>query len=593
MRSTQTPSTYQLAVFDHVAAALELRRRGEAWRDLVVVAVPGAGKTWTTVESCRRTPRHRSVVVAFGRRVKDELQARLPSSARAQTLNGLGYAAWRDAVGDVEVASNKLDRIARKAADDNHFPQFLRRRVVRLAELGRMYGIVPGSTPPEGINVGDGAAATASRDDLCVGDTLAGGALQLRGLVADVDAAWLELIERHDLKPGDAPGRLVAAARDVLRKSIRTSHQIIDFGDQVYLPTLAVEPYLSCDADVLYCDELQDLDHLQRRMIVRLVRGNDRCRPVFVGVGDPKQAIFSFRGAESDSMQRLRRDLDAIVLPLSICYRCPTTHLAAARRYSPRIEAAPGAAAGLMHRYDDAGTLSCVRPWEHPPSCYCVVAGRLVGTVDDSTPPRLRDSGEDFRPGDVVVCRARAPLVRAAFWLWKRKVPARILGREIGGDILSFVENAGGRASTLAEMVAAVERVTSRAVVRHRAQDDVEAAAEASDRRDVVAAVARSVFDEDVPQSREMELFRRRLEDLFGDDEDRESVVLLATVHKFKGGEADRMWWLDPDKPDPANPAYRREWQRVEAANLRLVALTRSRSELRLMPLAALGEETM
>ena len=582
------PSAYQLAVFAHVEAAVQARRQGRPWQNLVVSAAPGSGKTVTVVATCHRLPGIRSLVVAFGRRVADELSAKLPSSAEAMTLHSLGLAAWSRFVGRPEVAGNKLWRIADKMAEDGELPRWMKGKAVKLAELARMHGVVPGSRAREGVQrapggeegagggsqqgVGSATAPARSYSLQEAGDVLAGGGVEIRGLVPDVDDVWSGLMAQYDVYC-DAPGKLIAAARDLLRTSIRFGHRIIDFGDMIYLPALCEAVRLDQSADVVFVDELQDLDHLQRRMILRMTG-----RSVFVGVGDPKQAIFAWRGAAEDSMDLVRRATRATTLPLSICYRCPESHVRLARRYSPDIEAAPGAAAGAVERFGADGFLQCDRAADHPAGCACARRRR---------PEQVGPAS--FRPGDVVVCRSKGRLVRAAFWLLARRVPARVLGKDIGSGILAFVDSLRLREPNLDSLLVTVERVTNKAVDRAREQGDEAAAEEASDRRDVITAVAEAVLDEGLDDKDEIPAFRRQLQDLFGDGEDRDTVVTFSTIHRFKGGQGPRIWWLDPDKPDPSSPAYRKDWQRTEAENLRLVASTRSTEWLGLLPPEALS----
>jgi len=54
--------------------------------------------------------------------------------------------------------------------------------------------------------------------------------------------------------------------------------------------------------------------------------------------------------------------------------------------------------------------------------------------------------------------------------------------------------------------------------------------------------------------------------------------VTLATIHKSKGLEADRVWWLNASAC-PASWA-RQPWQKQQERNLCYVAATRAKAEL-------------
>jgi hypothetical protein len=98
--------------------------------------------------------------------------------------------------------------------------------------------------------------------------------------------------------------------------------------------------------------------------------------------------------------------------------------------------------------------------------------------------------------------------------------------------------------------------------------DDEVAVEEALDRIGVLQAVAEDYDGDDV------EGFKTRLSSLFGDGEDLDSMVTLATAHKFKGSEALRIWWLGYRRPDVT--AGKHEWQR------RIVAAGRREHDVRI-----------
>lgn len=576
-----TPSRYQAAVFQHVADAVAKRQRRQRFDHVVVEATAGAGKTATCVEACRRIAPTRCIVVAFGHRNADELKQKLPSNAEACTLHSLGNRTWTAALGGrsyrAEVDQTKVERIVKVEIERGAIPKWLKYKVAKLVDLARMHGIVPGShaeAPGDGlegafaVGVGPqhGSAVTQAPNAaqaFSQGDTLVNDVLPLRGLLSDEDDEWLALMERFDVYvQGWPPQQVVRMARDVLRKSIRYGHRVVDYADMLYLPTLAEGVRWRVDAEVLFVDELQDLDHLQRQMVLHLIGSG--C--VFVGVGDPQQALYSFRGADADSMAKIAAATKAKQLPLSICYRCPTSHLDAARQLVPTIEARPDAEAGVFERYDEDGTLLCDDVGEHGMGCEC---------LEDHA--QLKSYA--FQPGDLVVCRAKAPLVKAAYYLLKNHVPARILGRDIGRGLVAFVD--AMRAPSITELLKKVEAWTCKVVARAAELDDDAGMEEAADKRDVVVAVADGLWQDDA-DCEDVDVFKSRLESLFGDGEDKSRVVTLSTVHRAKGSESDRVWWLDYHKPD-MSANFKREEQRREAKHIIFVALTRSKSELRLI----------
>ena len=534
----------------------------------------------------------RCIVVAFGSRNAEELKQKLPSNAEASTLHSLGNRAWTQTLGGRQYApeiavgghsrAGKLDRIIGAEVEAGRIPRWLRYKVAKLVDLARMHGIVPGSRRTHQDALGGtfsgeaepqhgNAATTPPSASYCVGDTKVNDVLPLRGLRDDNDAEWESLMRHFDVyMTGWSPQQLIRMARDVLRKSIRFGHRIVDYGDMLYLPTLAEGSSWRLDADVVMVDELQDLDHLQRQMVLHVIASGS----VFVGVGDSMQAIFGWRGADVDSMAKITAATKAVQLPLSICYRCPTSHIALAQTLVPTIEARPGADEGVLERYDEDGALACCIVGDHGLDCFCAEAGQ------DGLPLKLGNlRPTHFAPGDLVICRSKAPLVKAAYYLLKNHIPARILGKDIGRGLVAFVD--AMKSSGIVDLLKRVEEWTSKAIARACELDDEAAMEEAADKRDVLVAVADGVWAQD-NDCDSVDVFKARLESLFGEGEDKDRVVTLSTIHRAKGAEADRVWWLDYHKPD-LGANFKHDWQRKESANIRFVASTRSRRELRLI----------
>ena len=113
--------------------------------------------------------------------------------------------------------------------------------------------------------------------------------------------------------------------------------------------------------DVVLVDEAQDLNDANhaflRNCIVTKGSGTVLC-----AVGDPAQAIYQFRGANPDSLGKMKSMFQAQSLQLTCCFRCPRRVVFVASHLYPSICAAPSAPLGLVHiRFPDAkkGT----HPW--------------------------------------------------------------------------------------------------------------------------------------------------------------------------------------------------------------------------------------
>ena len=124
---------------------------------------------------------------------------------------------------------------------------------------------------------------------------------------------------------------------------------IIDFTDMVWLPV--VNNYRPKQWSWVFVDECQDISPAQLALIKKCIRSGGRT----MWVGDRHQAIFGFAGANSQSFQQIVEDMKAKILPLSVCYRCPTSGIDIAKQWVPQIESAPGAIEGSTQKvkYDE------------------------------------------------------------------------------------------------------------------------------------------------------------------------------------------------------------------------------------------------
>lgn len=597
----QTPSIYQQKIFDMVPEQwqrLKLRRRDPNTtarpRNVIIQAEAGSGKSTTLRELCRYLPDAKIAVVSFGARDAAQAAPKLPSNATSTTMHALGkqglegffQRAYRTADqidrnrGDGELAKNKIARIVARLKEDGKIDRYVPAALVgKLVDRAKGIGLVPVDAhvgmrqiyPVDGLQCDDG------RDDI-----------------------WRNLMIQYGIEYAN-PGRLVAAARDALRVSLESSGAIIDFADMIYIPTILRDLRFG-RRDVIMADELQDLDAVQRRMLVKLVSedgvdGAPRTfHTLFVGVGDPHQAIYAWRGADSESMDRCREELDCVILPLSICYRCPTSHLDAAREYSPAIEARPDAPVGEIIDFRNGA------PYHNGYANPMLADQAALAAGDDPAAAvgKVTIRPGMFQPGDAVICRLNAPLVTVAYWLMKARIPCRVIGRDFGKNLIGVID---GVKITNAD--AAIDKLRER--LRRQEKRDADdktldgepsdATAKLRDQIDVLSAIVENLveragerIDAEAAASGEPRQYGNgplvavhqviaEIDHLFGDGAgDGSDVVSLLSIHKAKGGEWPRVWWCDEDNCVPR--ARSQEWAIQETRNLRLVAWTRSMSSL-------------
>lgn len=114
-----------------------------------------------------------------------------------------------------------------------------------------------------------------------------------------------------------------------------TAYQAVDFDDLIRLPAMlletneAVRQRWQSRVHYLLVDEYQDTNVCQYRMVQALVGS----RAMFTAVGDDDQAIYAWRGATVENLQRLTRDFPGIeLIKLEQNYRSVQRILTAANK---------------------------------------------------------------------------------------------------------------------------------------------------------------------------------------------------------------------------------------------------------------------
>jgi superfamily I DNA/RNA helicase len=116
-------------------------------------------------------------------------------------------------------------------------------------------------------------------------------------------------------------------------KGASEATNVIDYNDMVWLPN-----YLNMQLrqyQWILVDEAQDLNVAQLNIVLRSISNDGR----IIFVGDRAQAIYGFAGADSNSIENIIKVTGACRLPLSICYRCPKSHIEMAAKIVPQIQA--------------------------------------------------------------------------------------------------------------------------------------------------------------------------------------------------------------------------------------------------------------
>jgi DNA helicase-2/ATP-dependent DNA helicase PcrA len=443
------------------------------------------------------------MLCAFSKRIADELTRRLKNPrAQARTLHSLGFSIARRWWPELKVDEERGYRLARHAwSEFNEMPLDMGPNdVVRM--IARLASAVKNAAPfLVSSDIGDEQIKT------CV------DLAYQRNLLPEDE--WGDEIAVEDL----AEMALAAV------KNARGRDGTLDYDDMMYLPVSS--GWVQAMFDLVVVDEAQDMSPVQLYLARKVAMGR------IAVVGDEYQAIFAWRGAEQNGMYRMRRELKATTLPLTITYRCPRKVVEIASELVGDFTAAPEAPEGTVYRFED-----------------------------DDAMFKLAE------PGDFVLSRTNAPLAGLCLGWLREGRPARIEGRDFRESMKSTIRRMKVR--SIDDLMLRLEIWKNKEVAKLKAKDNSWVY---EDRvqylEDLVETI--SVLTDGLLNVEEL---NARIDEIFG-GKDTPSIV-LSTVHRAKGLESDRVFLMQ--KTLYCNG--RRSGMDQEERNIHYVGITRAKDTL-------------
>lgn len=494
-----------------------------------VIAVAGSGKTFTIEECLYEIPETNHVqCFAFNVTIAKELNVRIDRlrqttgkayrNLRASTFHSVGsYAVRRHLEGRgvkmQDPNGSKVGQIAREWLGEQ--------RHQKTGEpLSHMYADF--ASKLVGLAKGAGVGC----------------------LVPDVEDVWYEMIRHHDLYLDNTEATEeegVFIARKLLQKSNDAALTgVIDFDDMLYLPLLW--RLRLWQNDFVIVDEAQDTNPVRRAIAKLCLKLGGR----LIAVGDPCQAIYGFTGASHDAIDIIKREFNAIELPLTVSYRCAKAVVAHAQNFVSHIESHPDAKEGQFSAL------------------------------------KLRDAVKVLTPEDAILCRQTAPLIKLAFTFIARGKPVVVLGREIGTGLVTIIKRM--KADTLAALDPKLEAFRQREVAKFTAKGEEGKAEAVNDRIDCIYTFINNL-DED---QQSVAALINSITALFS-DQNGAGRLTLATIHKAKGKEWPTVAILMPELM-PSKWA-RQQWQADQERNIQYVGDTRAMDHLIYLTDDNLGEK--
>jgi superfamily I DNA/RNA helicase len=297
------------------------------------------------------------------------------------------------------------------------------------------------------------------------------------------------LLDDYDIVPADL-------TRDEFIKRVvkvlglcRAKKDSVNFDDMIWFVCSYALP--TPKYDYVFVDEGQDLSLSRSHVALSSVAKNGRC---FV-YGDPAQAIYGFAGADERAIPNLIKKLDAKTLPLPVSYRCARSIIKLAQSIVPDIQ-----------------------------HCDTAIEGKISYINEDQLI-------EKAKPGDFVISRLNAPLVKFCMEFIKNKIPANVFGRDIGANLKSLIKKS--KKKELKAFHTWLDKwrddEIARLVEKHRSTESV------MDRHECLM-----MLSEDAKNVADIE---KNIDDLFA-DKDGDSIVCFVSGHKSKGLERKNVFLL-------------------------------------------------
>lgn len=232
-------------------------------------------------------------------------------------------------------------------------------------------------------------------------------------------------------------------------------------------------------------------------------------------------------GSDLNVFNSLKNSPNTVTLPLSVTYRCSKRIVEEANKVFPGTECAEGAKEGVVRK----GELS------------------------------------EAANGDFVLCRNNLPLVAAFLQLLREGKKSSIMGRDFGESICRLMENQ----TSLDDMYLLLDDKKQKLIEKGIAPASVK------NHPSYVSLEEKVKIVELLYESYQgnFSSLKEKVRNIFSGDK---KGIILSTIHKSKGLEADRVFFLNPELL-PSKYAKTSKALYAEKC-LKFVAITRAKNEL-------------
>ena len=338
--------------------------------------------------------------------------------------------------------------------------------------------------------------------------------------LADTPKLIEDIIDKYDIDLEDTPLETFIHYVSKTLRSCKEFTKEVDFDDMIWFPLIFrinVGKY-----DFVGIDECQDLNRAQIELALSACKIDGRV----LALMDNFQAIYSWRGADSLVYDNLKNRLEPKEYKLPICYRCPKKVVTLCKNYVEDI----------IHFEESKD-------------------GEIIDLP-------LNDMIKKASKGDYIISRFNAPLIKNCMNFLKNRIPANILGRDIGENLSNMLKKSKKKdIKTFLEWLKKWEKDEKENLLLkypNASTDNI------ADKAECLRILCEDSFSLDDVKSNINKLFQENEES---------KIVLFSSIHKIKGKETNNVFVLTDTLSESSQ----------EEKNLCYVAFSRAKSKLYLV----------
>lgn len=275
----------------------------------------------------------------------------------------------------------------------------------------------------------------------------------------------------------------------------------------------------------------QDMNRCQLKIIEKVLKRDRKTGKVLgrlISVGDFFQGVYGFNASDEKSFEWFENFPNTRTLPLSYSFRCAKNIIIEAQKIVPDIKALPDAPDGIVR---DGDVLT------------------------------------EAQSGDFILCRTTMPLVKLFFQFLIQNKKAIIKGSDIGVHLIELIGKIDNIKSLIdfweGELLSFSIELKRSGVLNPYEHSGYVALDDKVSTLVFLAKLSDSIED-----------LKIKIRTIFTDEI---QGIVLSTVHKIKGLEANRVFIIRPDLL-PLKAV--KGWQQIQEKNLEYVAITRAKTEL-------------